>query len=75
MVDEFVPEALVVALTMIVLDGLGERPAQVVFAERDDPAQTLVLDRNEAFGVGIGVGRQERGLHDANPGFFKSLAD
>jgi hypothetical protein len=46
MVDEFVPEALVVALTMIVLDELGERPSQVVFAERDDPAQTLVLDRS-----------------------------
>ena len=75
-VDEFVPEALVVALTMIVLDELGERPPQVVFAERDDPAKTLVLDRShEAFGVGIGVGRLERGLHDSNPGFFKSLAD
>jgi hypothetical protein len=36
----------VIALAVVMLDVLGDRPAQVTFAERDHAAETLVLDRS-----------------------------
>jgi hypothetical protein len=52
---------------MTVLDELGERPSQVVFAEQDDPAKTLVLEsiarsvrrRHWRWALGTGSARLE----------------
>ena len=55
--DQLVLKALVVALAVIVLEELRDRPAEMTFAERDHPVQALVLDRaHEAFRVGICMG-------------------
>ena len=74
-VDQFVTKALVIALTVVVLDELRDRPAEMTFAERDHPVQALVLDRaHKAFGVGIRIGRLIRRLHHADPRFAQPRA-
>ena len=42
--DQLVLKALVVALAVIVRDEFGDRSAEMTFAERDEPVETLVLD-------------------------------
>jgi hypothetical protein len=43
-VDEFVPEALVIALAVIVLYKLADRPSQVALPKWDRPVETFVFD-------------------------------
>src|SRR4051812_17833031 len=67
--DQLVRKALMIPLTVIMLDVLGDRPAEVTFAERDHPIEALVLDRaHEPFGIRIRIRRLKRRLHDADPG-------
>jgi hypothetical protein len=57
-VNQFIGEALMIALAMVVLDVLGDRAPEMALAERDDPIEAFLLDRpHEAFGVGIRVRR------------------
>jgi len=60
---------------VVVLDVFCNRPPEMAFAERDHAAETLVLDRsNEAFAVGICIGRLIRRLHQADSGLLQSRA-
>ena len=43
--DEFVVEPLVIPFTVVALDVLRDRPAEMPFAERHHSAETLFLDR------------------------------
>jgi len=55
--DQFVTKALVIALAVVVLDELRDRPAEMTFAEQDHPVQALVLDgAHKALGIGIRIG-------------------
>jgi hypothetical protein len=75
-VDEFVAESLVIPLPMVMLDELGDRPAEMTFTERDDPAQTFVLDGPyEALRVRVRVGRLKRRLHHSDPRLTQAFAD
>src|SRR6266852_8231591 len=66
--DQLVRKALVISLTVVMLDVLRDRPAEMTFAERDHSAETLFLDRaHEALRVRIRVGCLERRLHHADP--------
>ena len=68
-VDQFVLKALVVSLTVVMLDVLGDRPSEMAFTERNHAVEALVFDRaDEALRVGVRVGRPKRRLHHADPG-------
>ena len=43
-IDEFVVESLVIPLPVVVRDVLRNRPAKMVFAERDHSVQALMFD-------------------------------
>jgi hypothetical protein len=56
---QFIAEALMIALAMVVLDVLGDRAPEMALAKRYDPIEAFLLNRpHETFGVGIGVSRQ-----------------
>jgi hypothetical protein len=75
-VDELVPETLMVPLSMVVRDKLGQRSSQMALTKRNHPVETFFFDRtHEAFGVGIGVGCLKRRLHDSDPGIVQPLAN
>ena len=68
--NQFVREALVIPLTVVVLDVLRNRPPEMTFAERDHAMETLVLERaHEPLRVGIRVGCLTRCLHDSESAF------
>ncbi len=55
-IRDHVAQSLVVALGVVVLDELSDDAAQMIFAERDDVPETLLLDRaNEPFRVGVQI--------------------
>ena len=43
--EQRVPELLMVALSMIMMDEFGDGPAQRLLTEEDLPSQVLALDR------------------------------
>jgi len=64
--DQLVRKALMIPLTVVMLDVLGDRPAEMTVAERDHPIEALVFDRaHEPFGIGIRIRRLKRRLDDA----------
>ena len=44
-VDEYIPDALVVALAMVVLDEFVNRSAEATLPERNDPMEAFFFDR------------------------------
>jgi hypothetical protein len=72
--DEFAVESLVIPFTVVVLDELRHRQAEMTFAERDHSAETLFLDRaHEALRAGIRIGRLiRRTVGCINPGLAAS---
>ena len=74
-VDQFVAQALVILLTVVMLGVLRNRPAEMTFAERDHSAETLFFDRaHEALRVGIRIRRLKWRLHYANPDLAQPFA-
>ena len=74
-VDEFVPETLMVPLSVVVRDELGQRSPQVASPNGITRLRHSSLIEREAFGVGIGVGRLKRRLNDPDPGIVQPLAN
>src|SRR6266850_383628 len=73
--DQLVSEALVIPLTVVMLDELGDRPVEMTLTERDHQVEALLVDRTyEALRVGIRIGRLVWGLRDADPGLTQPLA-
>jgi len=71
--DQLVGQALVIPLSVVVLDVLSDHPAEMTTAEWDHPVQTLLFDGpHEAFGVRIGIGCLEGCLRHSNPGLSQS---
>src|SRR5207247_2657299 len=73
--DEFVLDALVVALVTIVIDKDREGGPEVCFTQEDQPAQTLLLDRaNKSFRIGIALRNARRTENDFDAGRFENLS-
>jgi len=67
--NQFIREALVVPLKVVVLDELRDRLAKMTGAQWNHPVETLVLDgTHEPFSVGICVGRVKWRLDHAGAG-------
>jgi hypothetical protein len=49
--DEFVPETLMVPLSMVVRDELGRGSSQVLLTKRNHPVETSLVSRQTANGV------------------------
>jgi len=63
-----VAQSLVVALRVVVLDELADDAAQMTFAERDDVAQALLLDRaDEPLRVGVQIRAARRQPQERHP--------
>src|SRR2546428_6024726 len=61
-----------IPLPVVMLDVLGNRSAEMTFAERDHPIEALVLDRAyEPFGIGIALLQR---LHRTGDGECRRLA-
>ena len=61
-------QSLVVALGVVVLEELSDDAAQMIFAERDDVPQALLLDRaNEPFRVGVQIRAARRQPQERHP--------
>jgi hypothetical protein len=64
-VDQGIPEPLVIALDMIVLDEFSKSSSQMALSKGDHAVQAFVSDRpHESLGVRVGIGRLKWGLHD-----------
>src|SRR5712691_1474831 len=73
--DERVPQPLMIALVMIVIDEFRERLPKVPLADRNQPIETFLFNRPyEPFGVGIGIRRPQRRLHDVDPRVTEQLS-
>ncbi len=73
--DRLVPKALVIALAMVMLDELRDRPSQMTFSKRDHAVEALVLDRgHETLRIRVRVGRLKRPLHDSDSGLAQPRA-
>src|SRR5262249_38704395 len=56
--DQFVRQALVMPIPVVMLDVLSNRPPEVAFAERDHPVEAFLFDgAHEPVRVGIRIGR------------------
>lgn len=67
--DESIADTLVVSLSVVVLDKLGNEHAKMPLTERDDAAQTLAANgSNEALGVSVEIGVPTRQADAADAG-------
>jgi hypothetical protein len=74
--DLFAFKALVIPLTVVVLDVLRDSPAEMAFTERNHAVETLMLDRAyEALRIGVRVRRLKRRPHHTDPGLAQPLAN
>src|SRR4029079_2437034 len=72
---QFVGQALVIALPMVMLDEFVHGASEMALAQRDDPIQPLRFDRShEALRMRIRVRCPIRRLHDMNPRVLDHLA-
>jgi hypothetical protein len=63
--NQFVADALMVPLTVVVRDELRNRAAKVALTQRDHAVEAFLLDRpNKPLGVRVAVRRAERCLND-----------
>src|SRR3989442_10907621 len=70
--NQFIREALVIPLKVVMFDELRDRPAKMTGAQWNHPVETLVLDgTHEPFRVGICVGRVKWRLDHADAGFVE----
>ncbi len=68
-IDKFIANALMVPLMVEVKQVLINSAAQVPFAEQDDLAEALLLDRSdEAFSIGVGIRCPVRCLDEFDTG-------
>ena len=75
-VDQGAIEALVVPLSVVVLDVLSNRVAEVPFAQDHHATEALVLDRaHEALGVGVEVRASARQGHDLDSAVPKKFLE
>ena len=71
--EQRVPEPLMVALSMIMMDELSDGPAQRLLTEEDHPIQALALDRqNKPFDVGVQIRRTVRQPNDVSSSVLAS---
>src|SRR6476620_6383379 len=65
--DQGVPETLVIAFAMVVLDELCDRASEVALAHRNDPVETFFFDRpHKTFRVGVRIWCALGSQHDTN---------
>ena len=73
--DQCIPEPLMVALSMIMMDELGDGTAQRWLTEEDHPLQALALDRqHKPFDVSVQIRRTVRQPNDISSGVLKQVA-
>src|SRR5688572_19028344 len=66
-INQFMSDALVIPLAVIVFDELADRSAKMTGTERDHPTEALMLDRAyKSLRVGIGMWCPKRCLDDTN---------
>jgi hypothetical protein len=74
--DQLIPEALMIALAVVVDHVLCKRTTKVPLTERNEPVQALFLDRaDKPFGVRVAVRRAKRCLNHLHTGILKQLPD
>ena len=72
--EQCVPEPLIVALSVIMMDELSDGTAQRWLTEEDHPLQALALDRqNKPFDVSVQIRRTVRQPHDVRFGVLKQV--
>ena len=70
--EQRVPEPLMVALSMIMMDELSDGPAQRLLTEEDHPTQALALARqNKPFDVSVQIRRTVRQSNDVSSGVLE----
>ena len=75
-VDDFVAQALVWPLEVVVADEFTEDALKVVASEEDDPIETLRFRRQyPAFGDRVHVGRSIGGAHGRDAGVFEDALE
>ena len=72
--EQRVPEPLMVALSVIMMDALSDGTAQRWLTEKDHPLQALALDRqNKPFDVCVQIRRTVRQPNDVSFGVLKQV--
>ena len=72
--NQLVTDALMIPLSMVVGDELGNRASKMSLPQRNYARKALLLDRpNEPLRVGVAVGCSERRLNDPNSPFCPTL--
>ena len=73
--EQRVPEPLMVALSVIMMDELSDGTAQRLLTEEDHPLQALALDRqNKPFDVSVQIRRTVRQPNDVRFGVLEQIA-
>ena len=73
--EQRVPEPLMVALSVIMMDELSDGTAQRWLTEEDHPLQALALDRqNKPFDVSVHIRRTVRQPNDVSSGVLEQIA-
>ena len=73
--EQRVPEPLMVALSVIMMDELSDGTAQRLLTEEDHPLQALALDRqNKPFDVSVQIRRTVRQPNDVSSGVLEQIA-
>ena len=73
--EQRVPEPLMVALSVIMMDELSDGTAQRLLTEEDHPLQALALDQqNKPFDISVQIRRTVRQPNDVRSGVLEQIA-